>query len=125
MLSLIPLRVWLVLAAVAAAMSLLAVQEWRLAGMRAALAEAHLTIAKSDHALGLCAGALASQNQAVEQWKAAAAERAKNAQAAISQASAARRKAAQLAADLQSIRPSGDECEDLRNIVDAARAGGL
>lgn len=125
MLNLIPLRLWLAAAAMAAVLTFIGWQQWRLHSMRATLAEAQASLAEASRAIDQCAAALSLQNQAVEHWKAAADLRSKRAQEALRHAAAAKRDAERRARAINTVVLSGDECADLSAIVDAARAGGM
>jgi Tfp pilus assembly major pilin PilA len=125
MLNLIPIRLWLAAAAVAAVLTFIGWQQWRLHSMRATVAEALATLAEASRTIDQCTAALTLQNQAVEHWKAAADIRSKRAQEALKQAASVKRDAEKRARALNTIVLSGDECADLSAIVDAARAGGM
>lgn len=64
------------------------------------------------------------QNAQVTAWKRAADERETAAIQAMQKADAATAKAKAMAGVLYSIKPSGDECHDLQNLIDTYLAAG-
>ena len=122
---LVAARFWIIAACVAAALAFVGTQQWRIHTLRTELAESKAEVEKAGRHIDSLKAAVAMQNQAIDAWQAEAARRSKAAQDAIKQASQFRASSERKARVIYSIVPKGDECEDLRTIIDIARADGL
>lgn len=118
-------RFWIIAALVAAVLAYVGSLHWRIYTLRTGLAEAKADVQKAGLQIDRLKAAVSMQNQAIDAWQAEATRRSKAAQDAIAQASRFRASSESRARIIYSIVPKGDECEDLRSIVDIARSGGL
>lgn len=121
----LPVRAWIAIFAVTAALAFVGWQQWRIASLKAAVSETKLALSEASRTIDQCNTAVSLQNQTIQQWKAEAENRTKTAQRELLRANQARRDAESRARAIYSVALTGDECEDLRAVVDAARVGGL
>lgn len=121
----VPVRVWIAIAAGLALLTLLGTQQWKIRDLRADVAEARAEVSAAGRTLDQCKASVDLQNQAVAQWRAEAAARSKAAQDALRKAEGEKVKAQHQVRRMNAIVMTGDECADIRAVVDAARAGGL
>lgn len=118
-------RFWLIAGLVTAVLVYVGTLHWDIHTLRTKLSESKVKVEEAGRTIDKLQTAVVMQNQAVEVWRAEAARRSQAAKAALDEASKFRKASESKAKVIYSIVPKGDECEDLRTIIDTARSDSL
>lgn len=88
----------------------------------ARLASAHATISDLEVKYSILEQRMLQQNRAIQAWKEEAEKRARDAKEATKEARKYRSMAAEKRKQLEAVKPSGNECEDLSSLIDTYRS---